>query len=89
MNAPARLIPIALLCLTLAGCSKKQDDAGGKSSGGQQGSSKAESSKSSDSGGGSKGADAGNSMAGSTDAVKIQAADQQKAGIAIAPFAGP
>jgi cobalt-zinc-cadmium efflux system membrane fusion protein len=80
MNAPTRLITIALLCLTLGACSKKETDGGGKTGGDQQ---QTSSQKGDSKSGNSKGGDAA-SMGGTADTVKIQAADQQKAGIAIA-----
>ncbi|AFL87801.1 RND family efflux transporter, MFP subunit [Terriglobus roseus DSM 18391] len=76
MNAPIRLIPIAILCVTLAGCSRKQDEGSSK-----QGEDQKQSA--SQQGDGKSGAD--DKKAASADSVKIQAADQQKAGIAIAP----
>ena len=76
MKTPVHFIPIALLCVTLAGCSKKQEEGSTRSGGDQKQSS-------SQNGDGKPGAE--DSKAGSADTVKIQAADQQKAGIAIAP----
>ena len=85
MKELTRLLPIALLCLTLAGCSKKQPEGGDAKAGGKQQSSSKSESKSGDSkNGDGKGGDK-DSMGGGGDSVKIEAADQGKAGISVAP----
>lgn len=79
MNARLRITAVTLACLVAAGCSKKQTEDGkaGKEST-QQSSSARSGSKSGD-------AQGGDSNGSSADAVKIEVASQQKAGITIAP----
>jgi multidrug efflux pump subunit AcrA (membrane-fusion protein) len=87
MNARAHtgLIIVTLVCLALSGCSKKQAEDGKSPKNGKQGSSSQKGdSGSGNSKNGDSNSDGGDSTGGSADSVKIEAADQQKAGISVA-----
>lgn len=82
MNVRARISTIALVCLILSGCSKKQPEGENKQKDVKPQSSSV---KGDNKGGGSKGGGS-DSSGGNADSVKIEAPDQQKAGISVVPI---